>query len=127
MYRQFNIQQFYVLPTQCVYVFVWIWEQTAIISLYSINWLFFNADAGSVYRAVRTGSLYRIQINFSFLVRLSNQFIHPCTSNLSQFYQPYVCFLIHLPRKKKKANVKFHKIPSRGKRVIPCELTDVFS
>jgi hypothetical protein len=21
MYRQFNIQQFYVLPTQCIYVF----------------------------------------------------------------------------------------------------------
>jgi len=37
MYHQFNIQQFYVLPTfMC---FVWIWEQTAIISLYSINWL----------------------------------------------------------------------------------------
>ena len=40
MYRQFNIQQFYVLPTQTVFMcFVWIWEQTAIISLYSINWL----------------------------------------------------------------------------------------
>jgi len=38
MYRQFNIQQFYVLPTHCIYVFVWIWEQRAIISLYSINW-----------------------------------------------------------------------------------------
>ena len=37
MYRQFNIQQFYVLPTQCIYVFVWISEQTAIISLYNIN------------------------------------------------------------------------------------------
>ena len=34
MYRQFNIQQFYVLPTQS---FVWISEQTAIISLYNIN------------------------------------------------------------------------------------------
>jgi len=30
--------QFYVLPTQCIYVFfVWISEQTAIISLYSID------------------------------------------------------------------------------------------
>ena len=34
-----NTQQFYVLPTQCIYVFWWIWEQTAITSLYSINWL----------------------------------------------------------------------------------------
>jgi hypothetical protein len=35
-----NIQQFYVLPTHTLYLcFVWISEQTAIISLYSINWL----------------------------------------------------------------------------------------
>ena len=27
---EFNIQQFYVLPTQCIMCFVWIWEQTAI-------------------------------------------------------------------------------------------------
>jgi len=40
MYHQFNIQQFYVLSTQCIYVFVWIWEQTAIFSLYNINWRF---------------------------------------------------------------------------------------
>jgi hypothetical protein len=32
----FDFQQFYVLPTQCIYVFVWISEQTAIISLYNI-------------------------------------------------------------------------------------------
>ena len=39
MYHQFNIQQFYVLPTHTVFVcFVWIWEQTAIISLYIIDW-----------------------------------------------------------------------------------------
>jgi len=34
----FNILQFYVLPTQCIMCFMWISEQTAIISLYSINW-----------------------------------------------------------------------------------------
>ena len=39
MYRQFNIQQLYVLPTAVFVCFVWIWEQTAIVSLYSINWL----------------------------------------------------------------------------------------
>ena len=39
MYRQFNIQQFYVL--QVFICFVWIWEQTAIISLYSVKWLVF--------------------------------------------------------------------------------------
>jgi hypothetical protein len=39
MYQQFNIQQFYVLPTQCILCFVWVGVQTVIISLYSINWL----------------------------------------------------------------------------------------
>jgi len=44
MYRQFNTHKSYVLPTQCIYVFLWIWEQTAIISLYSISWLIFVTD-----------------------------------------------------------------------------------
>ena len=44
MYQQFYIQQFYVLPTQCIYVFCVIWEQTAIISLYNINWLAFITE-----------------------------------------------------------------------------------
>jgi hypothetical protein len=56
-------QQFHVLPTQCIYVFVWIWEQTAIISLYNINWLVYITETESVYCAVRTGSLYIIQEN----------------------------------------------------------------
>jgi hypothetical protein len=37
--------------------FVWISEQTAIISLYSINWLAFITDTECVYCAVRAGSL----------------------------------------------------------------------
>ena len=37
--------------------FVWIWEQTAIISLYSINWMVFITETECVYCAVRTGSL----------------------------------------------------------------------
>jgi hypothetical protein len=52
----FNIQQFYVLPIQCVYVFC-ISEQTGIISLYSINWLVFITETKCVYCAVRTESL----------------------------------------------------------------------
>jgi len=108
MYRQFNIQQFYVLPTQCINVSLWIWEQTvifpytalthwyykrdltlyspvvtictasltfnistfclhcvfmcfvwiseqtAIISLHNINWLVFKTETQCVYCAVRT-------------------------------------------------------------------------
>ena len=37
--------------------FVWIWEQTAIISLYSINWLVCITETEWVYCAVRTGDL----------------------------------------------------------------------
>ena len=40
--------------------FVWIWEQTAIISLHSINWLVFITETECVYCAVRTGYLYII-------------------------------------------------------------------
>jgi len=54
MYSQFNIQQLYVLSALCIYVFMWIWEQTAIISLYSINWMVFITETESVYCAVRT-------------------------------------------------------------------------
>ena len=42
--------------------FVWIWEQTAIISQYSINWLVCIAETDSVYCVVRTGCLYIIQV-----------------------------------------------------------------
>jgi hypothetical protein len=39
IYHQFNIQQFRVLPTQCVCVCVWTSEQTAIISYTTlIDW-----------------------------------------------------------------------------------------
>ena len=48
---------------------MWIWEQTAIISLYNINWLVFTTETESVYCAVRTGSLY---VNLS-ISRISPQ------------------------------------------------------
>ena len=40
-------------PLSVFMCFVWIWEQTAIISLYSINWLVFLTEVESVYCAVR--------------------------------------------------------------------------
>ena len=53
-----TLKKFYVQPTQTVFVcFVWIWEQTAIISLYSINWLVCITETECVYCAVRTGYL----------------------------------------------------------------------
>jgi len=62
---RFNTHKFYVLPTQCIYVFVGIWKQTAIISLYSINWLVFITETECVYCAVRTGYLYTASLTFS--------------------------------------------------------------
>jgi hypothetical protein len=50
-------------PQSVFMCFVWIWEQTAIISLYSINWLVFITEIWSVYCAVRTEYLNVIQVN----------------------------------------------------------------
>ena len=43
--------------------FVWISEQTAIISLYNINWLVFITQTRCVYCAVRTGCLNGPAVN----------------------------------------------------------------
>ena len=56
-----NMQQFYVLPHTAVFMcFVWISEQTAIISLYSINWLVCVTETECVYCAVRTVFKYNL-------------------------------------------------------------------
>jgi hypothetical protein len=41
-------------PHNVFICFVWIWEQTAIISLYSIDWLVFITETECVYCAVRS-------------------------------------------------------------------------
>jgi hypothetical protein len=48
-------------PHSAFMCFVWISEQTAVISLYNFNWLVFITETDSVYCAVRTESLYIIQ------------------------------------------------------------------
>jgi len=58
--------------------FVWISEQTAIISLYSINGLVFITQTECVYCAVRTGSLNVIQVNIS--VSFSGRAMAPAVS-----------------------------------------------
>ena len=50
-------------PHSVFMCFVWISEQTAIISLYSINWLVFITETEFVYCAVRTGYLNIIRVN----------------------------------------------------------------
>jgi hypothetical protein len=61
-----------ITEKECVYgavrtvfmCFVWISEQTAIISLYNINWRVCVTETECVYCAVRTEALYIIQVNF---------------------------------------------------------------
>ena len=53
--------------------FVWIWEQTGIISLYSIKWLDCITETECVYCAVRTGSLNIIQLNLRFQVSVKHR------------------------------------------------------
>jgi hypothetical protein len=50
-------------PHSVFMCFVWIWEQTAIISLYNIDWLVFITETQCVYCAVRTRSVYVICVN----------------------------------------------------------------
>jgi hypothetical protein len=53
-------------PHSVFMCFVWISEQTAIISLYSINWLVFITETECAYCAVRAGSLNKTQTNCCF-------------------------------------------------------------
>ena len=41
---------------------VWIWEQTATVSLYSIDWMVYITEMGNVYCVERAGSLRRVQV-----------------------------------------------------------------
>ena len=44
--------------------FVWIWEQTTILSLYTINWLVCIIEAECVYCAVRAASLNKLRVTY---------------------------------------------------------------
>jgi len=48
---RFNIQNTHFLPTQYITCFVWILEQTAFFTLYSVNWLVFIQPIRSVFTA----------------------------------------------------------------------------
>ena len=69
-------------PHSVCMCFVWISEQTAIISLCNINWLVFITETESVYCAVRTGSVRVTWMNLVFqecpaskLIRSAHYFI----------------------------------------------------
>ena len=44
VYHRFNIHNSAFCPHSVFMCFVWIWEQTVIISLYNINWLVFITE-----------------------------------------------------------------------------------
>jgi hypothetical protein len=60
-------------PQSVFICFVWITEQTAIISLYSANWLVCITERESVYCEVRTGCLYITEVKLCTL-RILSQF-----------------------------------------------------
>ena len=61
---RFSIKKSYILPTKYV-LFLYVWKQTAVISLYNINWLVFVTQTGCVYCAVRAESSNIIRGNIS--------------------------------------------------------------
>jgi hypothetical protein len=67
-------------PHSVFMCFVWISEKTAIISLYSINWLVFVTETGSVYCAVRT--LYTARFNIHKFYVLPTQCIYVFCADL---------------------------------------------
>jgi hypothetical protein len=70
MYRQFNIQQFYVLPTHCICVYL----RTVIISLYSIKRTgFYNKDL-TLYSPVVTICTASLTFNNSMFCQHSDYF-----------------------------------------------------
>ena len=87
MYHQSNIQKFYVLPTAVFMCFVWISEQTAIISLYNINWLVFITETVCLLRGTDWVFQWRLVLDFNplnpelnpicyLLALLSHHFLH---------------------------------------------------
>jgi len=87
-------------PHSVFMCFVWIWEQTTIISLYSINWLVCITQMECVYCTVRTGCLYIIQVITWFLCASSPHSTvsrpwhgsgRPLTAEAMSRYQVNIC------------------------------------
>ena len=74
-------------PHSVFMCFVWIWEQTAIISVCSINWLVFITDIEGVSFAVRTGSLIQAILIFQ---PVRNSFLHKTSFRLHSYLTSYL-------------------------------------
>jgi len=92
MYHQFNIHISTFSPLTVFMCFVWISEQTAIISLYNINWLVFVTQTEIVYCAVRT--VYFCTIQFNLAVGMLNE-AHCCLCANLPLFKSHVPLLLH--------------------------------
>jgi len=72
-------------PHSVFMCFVWISEQTAIISLYSINWLVCITETQCVYCAVRTGYIYE---NYFHIIKSIFQIMRLYMKDKSTFCSP---------------------------------------
>jgi len=82
----FNVHKF--CPHSALICFLWIWKQTAIISLYSINWFVFITEMECVYCAVRAGYLNVIQKYFRLPLPVS--FGHRSASSPIPIWNPRI-------------------------------------
>jgi hypothetical protein len=104
--------------------FVWISEQTAIISLHSINWLVFVTETVCVYCAALTESLNIRSAHTAYLCVLcgsqNKQRLIPCTTLTDWFYNcdgvcikiiaKYLCVIqVFLPVLRFPLSVSFHQ------------------
>jgi hypothetical protein len=78
-------------PHSVFMCFVWISEQTAIISLYNINWLICITDTECVYCAVRAGYLSKIHVNLFKCLTQSHYSIQCATTVYSVPLEYTVC------------------------------------
>ena len=100
-------------PHSVFMCFVWIWKQTAIISLYGINWLVCITETECVYCAVRTGSLNVIG------VKLWPQSVHEWISHYYEFSSYHTIPQFDGSRKACSTHLPVWSPPSR------CKLHDV--
>jgi len=95
--RDLILQSSTFCPHSVFMCFVWIWEQTAIISVCSFNWMGFIPEPECVYCAVRTECLNMIQVKVCLqrvkqpstwfystvgVVQFTNQLIAQCLASV---------------------------------------------
>jgi len=76
VYHKVKNKNFAFCPHSVFRSFLCLWEKVAFISLYSIKWSNYITKIGSVYCAVRTGSVYKIHIIIIIIIKNKSDFCH---------------------------------------------------